>query len=108
MIESTYKTHKYSEAAFRLAQILAAMMVGIAIPQMVPLVGLLTAISMTTMMLLIPVLIETTTKWETATRLLLAKNIGIAVLWILLLISGVIESAWSIVREYNDVREKGC
>lgn len=61
--------------------------VGIAIPQMVPLVGLLTAISMTTMMLLIPVLIETTTKWRTATKLLFAKNIGISVLWIFLLVS---------------------
>ncbi|XP_076673491.1 proton-coupled amino acid transporter-like protein pathetic [Andrena cerasifolii] len=108
MIKSRYETQKYSEAAFRLVQIVATMTVGIAIPQMVPLVALLNSVSMTTMMLLIPVLIETTTKWETASKLLFAKNIGISVLWILLLISGVIESAWSIVREYNDAREKGC
>ena len=108
MIESTYKTQKYSEAAFHLAQIIGTMTVGIAIPQMVPLVGLLTAISMTTMMLLIPVLIETATKWETGSKLLFAKNIGIFVMWILLLISGVIESTWAIVSEYNNVREEGC
>lgn len=54
---------------------------------MVPLLSLLAALSMTTVMLLIPIVIETATKWEQATRFLLVKNIGITLIWILLLVS---------------------
>lgn len=54
---------------------------------MVPLLSLLATLSMTTIMLLIPILIETATKWEQATRFLFAKNIGIFLIWILLLVS---------------------
>lgn len=62
-------------------------LLAVAIPIMVPLLGLLAAVSISTVMLLIPILIETATKWEKATRFLLAKNIGISVVWLLLLVS---------------------
>ncbi|CAD1474075.1 unnamed protein product, partial [Heterotrigona itama] len=57
----------------------------IAVPKMVPLLSFLAALSMTTIMLLIPILIETATKWQQATRFLFAKNISIFLIWVLLL-----------------------
>ncbi|XP_053978862.1 proton-coupled amino acid transporter-like protein pathetic [Hylaeus volcanicus] len=108
MIESKFKTPSYGKVAFQFSGILLTTLLAITIPNMIPLLGLLTALSVTTVMLLIPVLIETATKWHEATRLLLAKNISIFLIWMLLLIFGAIESTWSIIREYNGVKEKGC
>lgn len=61
--------------------------VAVGVPEMVPLLGLLAAFNMTTIMLLIPTMIETTTKWEDATTFLLVKNIGISLIWMLLMVS---------------------
>lgn len=58
----------------------------IAVPQMVPLLGLLSALSISTMMLLIPILIETSVKWAEVTRTTLAKNAAIFVVWVLILV----------------------
>lgn len=63
-----------------------AALLAIAVPQMVPLLGLFAALGMSTIMLLIPILIETATKWAEATRTLLAKNIVIFVVWLLILV----------------------
>lgn len=62
-------------------------LVAIAVPEMVPLLGFLTAFSITTGMLLIPILTETMTKWQTATKYLLAKNVSISFIWITLMVS---------------------
>lgn len=63
-----------------------AALLAIAVPQMVPLLGLLSALGMSTIMLLIPILIEMTTKWAEATRPMFAKNVVIFVVWLLILV----------------------
>ncbi|XP_043250291.1 proton-coupled amino acid transporter-like protein pathetic [Colletes gigas] len=108
MIESKLKSYSYGKFMFRLGAVVATTILAIAVPIMVPLLGLLAAISMTTVMLLIPTVIETTTKWERSTRFLLAKNISISFIWMLLLVFGVAEGILSIVREYHGVKMKGC
>ncbi|XP_015438308.1 PREDICTED: proton-coupled amino acid transporter 1-like [Dufourea novaeangliae] len=108
IIEPKYETYKYCKATFRLSGILLTTLLAIAVPIMVPLLGLLAALSMTTVILLIPIIIETATKWEKATWFLLAKNISISVVWMLLLVFGAIESTRSIIREYNGAKENGC
>ncbi|KOX75034.1 Proton-coupled amino acid transporter 1 [Melipona quadrifasciata] len=88
MIQSKLSgTIPYGEAMFRSGVMIAATTLAIAVPKMVPLLSLLAALSMTTIMLLIPILIETATKWEQATRFLFAKNISIFLIWVLLLVS---------------------
>ncbi|XP_025158981.1 proton-coupled amino acid transporter-like protein pathetic [Harpegnathos saltator] len=96
------------EISLRLGGVVASTLLAIAVPQMVPLLGLFAALGMSTMMLLIPILIETTTKWAEATRTLLAKNVVIFVAWLLILIFGTVESAWSIVREYSGTKQEEC
>lgn len=64
----------------------SAALLAIAVPQMVPLLGLLSALGMSTIMLLIPILIETSTKWAEATRTMLVKNIAIFIVWLLILV----------------------
>ncbi|RLU22446.1 hypothetical protein DMN91_004724 [Ooceraea biroi] len=61
-------------------------LLAIAVPQMVPLLGLFSAFGMSTIMLLIPILIETSTKWTEATRTMLVKNAVIFVVWLLILV----------------------
>lgn len=63
-----------------------AALLAIAVPQMVPLLGLLSALSISTIMLLVPILIEMSTKWAESTRPMIAKNIGIFVIWLLILV----------------------
>ncbi|CAK9795728.1 Proton-coupled amino acid transporter-like protein pathetic [Anthophora quadrimaculata] len=99
---------KFAKSIFRFAGVILTTLIAIAIPQLIPLLGLLTAISMTTIMLLVPIVTETATKWKKATRFLIAKNISISVLWILLLLVGTIESMLSIIREYGGGKQKGC
>ncbi|XP_060821372.1 proton-coupled amino acid transporter-like protein pathetic [Bombus pascuorum] len=109
MIRSKFnKMFCYGEAVFRFCGVIATTILAVSIPEMVPLLSLLAALSMTTIMLLIPVVIETATKWEQPTRFLLVKNIGITLIWILLLIFGTIESILSIIKEYGGVKEEGC
>ncbi|KOC59051.1 hypothetical protein WH47_12865 [Habropoda laboriosa] len=84
-IKSKFEDIKYAKIMFRFSGAIATTLVALAIPQLIPLLGLLTAISMTTIMLLVPVVIETATKWERATRFLLVKNISISVVWVLLM-----------------------
>ncbi|XP_015590133.1 proton-coupled amino acid transporter-like protein pathetic [Cephus cinctus] len=93
------------EISFRLGGVFVSTFIAIAIPQMVPLLGLFTALTMTTAMLLIPITIELATKWEyTENRtlnFLIAKNIIIAIIWALLLIFGCIESIKDIIENYT-------
>ncbi|XP_012141979.1 proton-coupled amino acid transporter-like protein pathetic [Megachile rotundata] len=108
MLQMRYEEYKYASHLFRLIAVSLFFLVAISVPQMVPLLGLLTAFSITTIMLLIPILTETMTKWQTASRFLLAKNAGISIVWITLLIFGAIESMRTIIREYGSVKEEGC
>ncbi|KAL6439646.1 hypothetical protein ACFW04_004022 [Cataglyphis niger] len=100
--------HRLYEALFRLAGIIGTTLLAIAVPQMVPLLGLLSALGMSTIMLLIPILIEMTTKWAESTRPMIAKNIAIFVIWLLILVFGAIESILSIIREYGGEKEEEC
>lgn len=79
-------TEYYDENIFRIIGATATTILAIAIPQMLPLLGFLAALSMTTIIVLIPIVIETATKWETATRFLLVKNIVIFIIWMVLFI----------------------
>ncbi|XP_034187802.2 proton-coupled amino acid transporter-like protein pathetic [Osmia lignaria lignaria] len=108
MIKSRFENYNYSEIIFRFCGVIVLFLVAIAVPEMVPLLGFFTAFSITTGMLLIPILTETMTKWQTATKYLLAKNVSISFIWITLMIFGAIESMQSIIREYGHVKEKGC
>ncbi|XP_071864325.1 proton-coupled amino acid transporter-like protein pathetic [Bombus fervidus] len=109
MIRSKFnKMFRYGEAVFRFCSVIATTILAVSIPEMVPLLSLFAALSMTTIMLLMPAVIETATKWEQSTRFLLVKNIGITLIWILLLIFGTIESILSIIKEYGGVKEEGC
>ncbi|XP_011879552.1 PREDICTED: proton-coupled amino acid transporter 1-like [Vollenhovia emeryi] len=96
------------ESSLRLGGVMGTTLLAIAVPQMVPLLGLFSALGTSTIMLLIPILIETSTKWAEATRTMLVKNIAIFVVWLLILIFGTIESTWSIVREYSGTRREKC
>ncbi|XP_011155399.2 proton-coupled amino acid transporter-like protein pathetic isoform X2 [Solenopsis invicta] len=100
--------HRFYESSLRLGGVIGTTLLAIAVPQMVPLLGLFSALGISTMMLLIPILIETSTKWAEATRTMLAKNIAIFVVWLLILIFGTIESTWSIVREYSGIKQEEC
>ncbi|KAL0126633.1 hypothetical protein PUN28_005179 [Cardiocondyla obscurior] len=99
---------RFYESLLRLCGVMGTTLSAIAVPQMVPLLGLFSALGMSTIMLLILILIETSTKWAEATRTMLAKNIAIFVVWLLILIFGTIESVWSIVREYGGTRQEEC
>ncbi|XP_016914190.1 proton-coupled amino acid transporter-like protein pathetic isoform X1 [Apis cerana] len=94
-------TEYYDENIFRIIGATATTILAIAIPQMLPLLGFLAALSMTTIIVLIPIVIETATKWETATRFLLVKNIVIFIIWMVLFSFGIIESAITIIKEYK-------
>lgn len=65
-----------------------------AVPQMAPLLCLFSAVTISTVMLLIPVLIETATKWEESdsrTRLFLAfKNVFLLLLWLMILVNELV------------------
>lgn len=67
-------------------------MLAAAIPQMVPVLGLLTAFSMTTTMLLMPIAVEMATKWYDKTPIIYvfcrwSKNIVIFFIWLLMFVS---------------------
>ncbi|XP_018407380.1 PREDICTED: uncharacterized protein LOC108783330 [Cyphomyrmex costatus] len=100
--------HRFYESLLRLGGVIGTTLLAIAVPQMVPLLGLISALGISTIMLLIPILIETSTKWAEATRTMLAKNIAIFIVWLLILIFGTIESTWSIVREYSGTKQEEC
>ncbi|KAG7213062.1 hypothetical protein KM043_002393 [Ampulex compressa] len=108
MVQRGAKLDRRHEVPFRLCGVIATTLVAIAVPEMVPLLGLFAAVSMSTIMLLIPIVIEMATKWEVATRVMYAKNGCILVLWILILVFGVIESTRRIIREYGGTKEHGC
>ncbi|XP_076752807.1 proton-coupled amino acid transporter-like protein pathetic isoform X2 [Xylocopa sonorina] len=108
MLKPRFEAYRFGEAIFRLCGIVGTTILAIAIPEMIPLLGFLTAFSMTTIMLLIPISVETATKWEEATRFFLAKNICIFLIWILLLVFGAIQSMRAIIREYGGTKVKGC
>ncbi|XP_018299755.1 proton-coupled amino acid transporter-like protein pathetic [Mycetomoellerius zeteki] len=100
--------HRFYESLLRLGGVIGTTLLAIAVPQMVPLLGLFAALGMSTIMLLIPILIETSTKWAEATRTMFAKNIAIFIVWLMILIFGTIESIWSIVREYSGTKQEEC
>ncbi|CAL7943887.1 unnamed protein product [Xylocopa violacea] len=108
MVKPKFESYNLGESVFRLCGIIGTAILALAIPEMIPLLGLLTAFSMTTIMLLIPISVETATKWEEASWFLLAKNICIFIIWVLLLIFGAIQSMRAIIREYGGTKEKGC
>ncbi|CAL7943888.1 unnamed protein product [Xylocopa violacea] len=85
MVKPKFESYNLGESVFRLCGIIGTAILALAIPEMIPLLGLLTAFSMTTIMLLIPISVETATKWEEASWFLLAKNICIFIIWVLLL-----------------------
>ncbi|XP_036142916.1 proton-coupled amino acid transporter-like protein pathetic [Monomorium pharaonis] len=99
---------RFYESSLRLGGVIGTTLLAIAVPQMVPLLGLFSALGMSTIMLLIPILIETSTKWAEATRTMLAKNIAICIVWLLILIFGTIESVWLIVKEYSGTKQEEC
>ncbi|EZA61066.1 Proton-coupled amino acid transporter [Ooceraea biroi] len=78
--------HRLAEISLRLGGVTGTTLLAIAVPQMVPLLGLFSAFGMSTIMLLIPILIETSTKWTEATRTMLVKNAVIFVVWLLILV----------------------
>ncbi|XP_072765917.1 proton-coupled amino acid transporter-like protein pathetic [Anoplolepis gracilipes] len=100
--------HRLHETSLRLGGVIGTTLLAIAVPQMVPLLGLLSALGMSTIMLLIPILIEMSTKWSEATRPMFAKNVVIFVVWLLILIFGATESIWSIIREYSGTKQEEC
>ncbi|KAG5321786.1 S36A1 protein, partial [Acromyrmex heyeri] len=77
----------------RLGGVVITTLVALAVPQMVPLLGLFSALGMSTIMLLIPLLIEISTKWTEATRTLFAKNIAVFVVWLMILVHCFLRNA---------------
>ncbi|XP_020287063.1 proton-coupled amino acid transporter-like protein pathetic [Pseudomyrmex gracilis] len=106
--EKSLLYHHLYEISLRLGGVIGTTLLAVAVPQMAPLLGLFSALSMSTIMLLIPILIETSTKWAEITKTMLAKNIAIFIVWLLILIFGAIESTWTIVREYGEVKQEEC
>jgi hypothetical protein len=59
----------------------------IALPHLMPVLGLFTSIGMTTVMFLIPIIIESLTKWNDPRKaFILIKNVFITIIWILLMV----------------------
>ncbi|XP_058789151.1 proton-coupled amino acid transporter-like protein pathetic [Phymastichus coffea] len=91
------------ERCFRIGGVIICTLLAIALPHMASLLGLFAAISMTTVMLLIPILIEIATKWNYLTgckgRIMIIKNIVISIVWLMLLIFGTLENINSIIRQ---------
>ncbi|KAL6260498.1 hypothetical protein P5V15_008022 [Pogonomyrmex californicus] len=100
--------HRFCEFSLRFGGVTAITLLAMAVPQMVPLLGLLSSLSLSAMMLLIPILIETSTKWEEASRPLLAKNIIIFIIWLFITIFGMIESGATVIREYGGIKQEEC
>ncbi|XP_018361673.1 PREDICTED: uncharacterized protein LOC108760307 [Trachymyrmex cornetzi] len=100
--------HRFYESLLRLGGVIGTTLLAIAVPQMIPLLGLFSALGLSTLMLLIPILIETSTKWAEATRTMFAKNIVIFIVWLIILVFGTIESTWLIIREYSGTKQEEC
>ncbi|XP_023288802.1 proton-coupled amino acid transporter-like protein pathetic [Orussus abietinus] len=110
MIAEKYHKGYAHELAFRLGGVLISTLMAIAVPQMASLLGLFSALNISTVMLLIPVMIETATKWERENsfqrKCLLVKNVSISVLWMFLMVSGAIESLKDIIETFRGTTEK--
>ncbi|KAK0094557.1 hypothetical protein PV326_010602 [Microctonus aethiopoides] len=103
------RRHYLYEVIFRLGGVITTTIIAAAIPQMTPLLGLLTAICMTTMMLLLPATIELMTKWYDKDSLPLfyyrwTKDILIIIVWLIMLVFGVSENLKDIIEAYGDTK----
>ncbi|KAK0082372.1 hypothetical protein PV325_010510 [Microctonus aethiopoides] len=103
------RRHYLYEVIFRLGGVITTTIIAAAIPQMTPLLGLLTAICMTTMMLLLPAIIELMTKWYDKDSLPLfyyrwTKDILIIIVWLIMLVFGVSENLKDIIEAYGDTK----
>ncbi|XP_043489315.1 proton-coupled amino acid transporter-like protein pathetic [Polistes fuscatus] len=96
------------EIIFRLAGILIATFLAIAIPKMISLSSLLAALGMTSSMLFIPILVEFNTKWQEGTYFLYFKTGFIFIIFLLILLFGAMESVRTMLMAYNDTKEEGC
>ncbi|XP_047358472.1 proton-coupled amino acid transporter-like protein pathetic [Vespa velutina] len=96
------------EIIFRIAGITITTIIAIAIPQILPLTGLLSALGMTSTILLIPILVEINTKWQEATYILYIKNGFIFILFLMILIFGTIENLRMIIIGYTDINQIDC
>ncbi|XP_063975259.1 proton-coupled amino acid transporter-like protein pathetic [Diachasmimorpha longicaudata] len=100
------RNHRSHEIIFRLLGVTLSSLLAVAVPQMTPLLGLFTALSITTVMLLIPVAIEASTMWNyTDNRksfcCLLIKDIIIFIVWLLMLVFGVSQNLEEIIQTYG-------
>ncbi|XP_014208766.1 proton-coupled amino acid transporter-like protein pathetic [Copidosoma floridanum] len=88
---------------FRIGGVVICALFGIILPHMAPVLSLFSAVGTTTLMVLFPVVIETSTKWNEPENLkrnyMLMKNLLITIIWILTLIFGVRESILDIKHE---------
>ncbi|XP_014296569.1 proton-coupled amino acid transporter-like protein pathetic [Microplitis demolitor] len=83
---------KMYKILFKLGGVTVSTFLAAAIPQVVPVLGFLTAFSMTTTMLLMPIVIEIMTKWYDKTPFIYlflrwTKNVIIIILWLLMFVS---------------------
>ncbi|KAJ8676540.1 hypothetical protein QAD02_012327 [Eretmocerus hayati] len=96
------------EAIFRMFGVFLTTSLAAAVPHMLPLLGLLTALTVTTIILFIPILIELATKWDYSSKafrvLLLTKNFVIGVLWFLLVLFGVTGNLHEIIVDMKGLK----
>ncbi|XP_074103302.1 proton-coupled amino acid transporter-like protein pathetic isoform X1 [Cotesia typhae] len=102
---------KACEIIFRLAGVTISTMLAAAIPQMVPVLGLLTAFSMTTTMLLMPIAVEMAIKWYDKTPIIYvfcrwSKNIVIFFIWLLMFVFGAVENLRDIINAFKKETDK--
>ncbi|KAL7306928.1 hypothetical protein TKK_0001087 [Trichogramma kaykai] len=94
---------------FRLVIALISLLVGVAIPKLSLILGLFSTIGMTSMVLLIPILIETATKWEhlSSTRRILmsVKNLFMIFVWFILLAFGLYQNIMDLVEEFTGQKQ---
>ncbi|XP_008216698.1 proton-coupled amino acid transporter-like protein pathetic isoform X1 [Nasonia vitripennis] len=109
MIAKRIGNKRVYETFFRLGGVIACTSLAIALPHLAQLLGLFAALSMTTVMLLIPAMIEITTKWNDPGRarhyLMLVKNVFILFVWLMIMVFGTIENIRDILREYSGAED---